>query len=516
MKKIFYFLSLLMACVVVATSCEPENNIPEGQKPTIELTVGEATATSLTFEIAATNAEKVAYMVVAAAASFDADQIMASGVQVDPAETSVTVEDLESNKSYFIVAAASNQSGSAMATPISMKTLKDGEEPTPGDDPNTNPEPEPEPGVDPESPFEDGLEIVRTSKGAWYDKVNYYVTLEAATGEVMFIDMYCNPGLSDGKYIPEGRYNVVNQLTDYNTILSEYSGLKQNADEEYGFNFKSGYLDVSVVNGKYFLVFEFVLDDATSTPVRGSYYGPMSGASVRGDSELLTVKKLTSSSITFDINVEANQEWRCVVIEKVTYDLYGGKTTQFLANYGFPGVGPQQIVWANGEPHPNSDFAAQGMKVEVGPGTDYIILVALYDSASASYTSAVFEKVVHTLDPEQSQETVNVEIQSIEPNKVIYSLTPSANVFSYRTCVLKTELVTEAEEVYYTYNFSSFEAFMIYLIESSASESRIFYEPATVEWSGLWYDYDYTICTLVLDKSGAKGLSFVEFHTPRE
>ena len=85
-----------MACVVVATSCEPENNIPEGQKPTIELTVGEATATSLTFEIAATNAEKVAYMVVAAAASFDADQILSSGVQVDPAETSVTVEDLES------------------------------------------------------------------------------------------------------------------------------------------------------------------------------------------------------------------------------------------------------------------------------------------------------------------------------------------------------------------------------------------------------------------------------------
>ena len=70
--------------------------------------------------------------------------------------------------------------------------------------------------------------------------------------------------------------------------------------------------------------------------------------------------------------------------------------------------------------------------------------------------------------------------------------------------------------MYYTYGFSSFEAFMIYLIESSASESRIFYEPATVEWSGLWYDYDYTICTLVLDKSGAKGLSFMEFHTPRE
>ncbi len=514
MKKLTYFLSLLMACVVIATSCEPQNNVPDGVMPTIELAPGEATSFSLTFEMKTTNAEKVAYIVVTGAASFDAEQILASGVQVDPEETTITVEELQSNKSYFIVAAASNVNGCVMATPISMKTLNPGDEPEPDPNPGDEPEPEPNPGDEPEPPFEDGIDIVRTSKGAWYDKVNYYVTLEVATGELLILDMYTNPGLSDGKYIPEGRYNVVSEVTDYNTILSKFSGLKQSADAEEGVELASGYLDVSVVNGEYFLVFEFVLVD--SSKIRGSYYGPMSGASVRGESELLTVKKITSASFTFTINAPANQEWRCAAVEKVTYDMAGGKATQFLSNYGFPGVGPQEITWANGTPHPNPDFAANGVMVEVGPGMDYIILVALYDASTQSFASAVFEKVVHTLDAQESKESVEVKIESIEPHKVKYSLTPSANVFSYRTCVLKTELVLEAEEIYYTYEFSSFESFMIYLIESSASHSRIFYEPATVEWDELWYDCDYTICNLVLDTDGAKGLSFTDFHTPRE
>ncbi len=509
MKSIFRLLPLVVVALFALVACDTEPQV-DGAKPTIDITFDEATAESLTFNVAIADAEQCAYMYVTGAASFDPETVIANGTPLAKDATSFTIEGLQSATTYYVVAAASNANGYTLSKPVAAKTLASGEQPDP------DPDPDPDPNPDPELPFEPNIEILRSSKGTWYDSINYYVTLEATTGQVILLDLYTDPGLSFGKYIPEGRYEVSTEKLYY-TIGAEYSGVKESASAEYGDTFKSGYLEVSLVDGQYNLVFDFTLDNATSQRVCGTYRGSMSGASVIGDEDLLTIRKITQSSFTFQINAPQNQEWRCVAIEKVTYDMYGAKPSAFLSTYGFPGVGPQEIVWANGEAHPNPDFAAQGVKIEVGPGMDYIVLVALYDPATASFASAVFEKVIHTLDAEESNATLQVTINDVGMYNVNYTIEPSSDVDYYRTCVLKTELVKEAEEAYYTAGFSSFEAFMIYLIESSASHSQKHSGTATIDWTELNYGTPYTICSLIVDKSGAKALSLVEFETdPRD
>lgn len=508
MKNLIRLLPLFVVSLFALVACNDEPQV-DGAKPTISITLDAATAESLTFDIAITDAEQCAYMYVTGAASFDAETVLAEGTPIAKDAASFTIEGLQSATTYYIVAAASNANGYTLSQPVAAKTLAAGEQP----DPNPDPDPDPNPEPNPEPPITDGVKVVRTLQGLWYDIINYYLTLETDKGEIICLDFYTNPGDSRGKFLPEARYTIASTMA-YGTLGADTSGVKWGADDEYGTLFESGYCDVAIVDGQFRLNFEFTLDSGDE--FRGSYVGQLPGTAVEQSSDLLKINKITSTSFTFTINAPEGQEWRCVAIEKVTYDMYGASPMKFLSNYGFPGVGPQTIVWENGAPHPNADFAAQGVKVEVGPGMDYKVLAALYDSATASFIGVVSECDVHTLEPEVSNETVDIEILSLDAHSVKYSCTPTAGVDFYRTCVLKTELVVEAEQVYYTAGFSSFEAFMIYLIESSAAGAYTLYEAATVDWGSLWYDYDYTICTLVVDKAGGKAVTFKDFHTLAE
>ena len=95
--------------------------------PTVGVTKGEATATSLTFEIKAVDADKVSYMLYLATES--TETIFASGKDVTNMVPVVMTEtELTPETEYAIIAAASNTGGAVVSTPIVMTTLKAPEE----------------------------------------------------------------------------------------------------------------------------------------------------------------------------------------------------------------------------------------------------------------------------------------------------------------------------------------------------------------------------------------------------
>ena len=106
-KHLFYFL---VALPLLLVACEDNGKVDEVKNPTIELTAGEATESSLSFTIKTTEAESVAWLAIEASeATPTASEVLANGTNVE-ANKSVecTATDLEENTEYTIVAAVKN------------------------------------------------------------------------------------------------------------------------------------------------------------------------------------------------------------------------------------------------------------------------------------------------------------------------------------------------------------------------------------------------------------------------
>ena len=103
--------------------------------PTVEVTEGEATDTTLSFTITAAEADKVAYTIYLATESAPkAEDILATGEDVTNSLPATRTEGgLQPETEYVIIAAASNEGGVVASTPLTMTTKK-----TP--DPVENPE----------------------------------------------------------------------------------------------------------------------------------------------------------------------------------------------------------------------------------------------------------------------------------------------------------------------------------------------------------------------------------------
>lgn len=106
-KHLFYFL---VALPLLLVACEDNGKVDEVKNPTIELTAGEATESSLSFTIKTTEAESVAWLAIEASeATPTASEVLANGTKVE-ANKSVecTATNLEENTEYTIVAAVKN------------------------------------------------------------------------------------------------------------------------------------------------------------------------------------------------------------------------------------------------------------------------------------------------------------------------------------------------------------------------------------------------------------------------
>lgn len=108
--RIKHLLLTVVALPLLFVACKQNDPVDEVKNPTIELTAGEATDSSLSFTITTTEAESVAWLAIEASeATPTASEVLANGTKVE-ANKSVecSATDLEQNTEYTIVAAVKN------------------------------------------------------------------------------------------------------------------------------------------------------------------------------------------------------------------------------------------------------------------------------------------------------------------------------------------------------------------------------------------------------------------------
>ena len=104
----------------------------EVKNPTVAITVGEATETSITFTITSTDADEVKYLVVESTeATPTATEVLTNGAAVEAnTEAGCYIDELEAETEYTIVAAAKN-SKAVVKAEAKMTTKGNGNEPEP-------------------------------------------------------------------------------------------------------------------------------------------------------------------------------------------------------------------------------------------------------------------------------------------------------------------------------------------------------------------------------------------------
>ena len=132
----------LMALPLFFVACDKGNDTVDTPKDaTVTITAGSFTESEISFTIASTNAEKVAYIVIEAAEEAPmASEVLANGVVID-ANKSVecTKGELKAETTYTIIAVAQNSKGVDKKS-IEMTTLQGTVTPDPGPTPDPTPE----------------------------------------------------------------------------------------------------------------------------------------------------------------------------------------------------------------------------------------------------------------------------------------------------------------------------------------------------------------------------------------
>lgn len=108
--RIKHLLLTVVALPLLFVACKQNDPVDEVKNPTIELSAGEATESSLSFTITTTEAESVAWLAIEASeATPTASEVLANGTKVE-ANKSVecSATNLEQNTEYTIVAAVKN------------------------------------------------------------------------------------------------------------------------------------------------------------------------------------------------------------------------------------------------------------------------------------------------------------------------------------------------------------------------------------------------------------------------
>ena len=109
--RIKNLLFLLLALPLAFTACEtPEQPVDEVKNPTVAITVGEATESSIAFTITSTDADEVKYLVVETSEGTPtATEVLTNGTVAEAnAEAGCYVAELKAETEYTIVAAAKN------------------------------------------------------------------------------------------------------------------------------------------------------------------------------------------------------------------------------------------------------------------------------------------------------------------------------------------------------------------------------------------------------------------------
>ena len=237
--RIKNLLFLLLALPLAFTACEtPEQPVDEVKNPTVAITVGEATETSIAFTITSADADEVKYLVVEASEGTPtATEVLTNGTAAETnAEAGCYVSELKSETEYTIVAAAKNAKAvvKAEAKMTTKKSSGNGNEPEP-----------PTPGeFDVEFTAQDAhIEYYGDQFSPGY---NYYIVLSDVgmeltenemsfkdTGIYYLLDLYAADSAENNNFtVPNGKYKAATSsaagtfgLGDYGAGLNIVEGV---------------------------------------------------------------------------------------------------------------------------------------------------------------------------------------------------------------------------------------------------------------------------------------------------
>ena len=500
MRTIFNWLAIAFVAIMGLGACTSQE---DGVKPTIELTFTSSTSTSITLSVDAKNATKCAYYIYDGDV-VSVDDIFAKGKSFDLASKDLSITNLESDKIYYIVAAAKNDNGVAMSNTISAKT-KDANDPGNGNF---------------ELPEIDGVEnivIEKTNDGRWYEPYNYYVTFVRDNGDRIILDFYTIDETMSS-YLPYGNYTLASDMSPY-TIHPEASRyVPVGVQDVDGYLFTDAYISVDVANGHYSIYMMLTYDEnGTEKSIQAYYNGLMSGASVpqgdnTGSDKLIEVLEVGSTSFKFRINAEEGQYWRCSVVDKRVYDQTASNPGAWVVLHGFMLQGTLTFDWVNGKMCEH----VPGLLMEATSSTDYLILAALMDYSDGEENNLLggVEIVqIHTEAEAAGTGTVDINIKEINRHDVVFDCILGENVWGCYVAMMETSNLQEVKDGKYAMaGYSSYEECMLSLIPGLSHDFKRQFLESTYDykWDSLKYNTSYTICIKVEDMDG--GVSFIELE----
>ena len=235
--RIKNLLFLLLALPLAFAACEtPDQPVDEVKNPTVAITVGEATESSIAFTITTADADEVKYLVVESAEGTPtATEVLSNGTAAEVnAEAGCYVAELKAETEYTIVAAAKNAKAVAKAE-AKMTTKKGGDEPVP-----------PTPGDEYDVTFTANEAHIEYYGDQFSPGYNYYVILSDVgvvltenemsfkeTGIYYLLDLYAADSAENNNFtVPNGKYKAATSsaagtfgLGDYGAGLNIVEGV---------------------------------------------------------------------------------------------------------------------------------------------------------------------------------------------------------------------------------------------------------------------------------------------------
>ena len=523
MKAFTKLLFVAFVSMLGLASCEKQEELA----PTIEITEVVVADDSFVFSVSAKGATKCAYILYDGDV-MTAEKVFAEGTIIKDANSMVAVSNLKSGTTYHIVAAAKNSVAAVLSNTLTFTTKgnsggnggndnggDDNGDDNGGDNGGNN-------GGGNDDNFElpeiDGVEnvvITKTTGGCWYSEYNYYVYFVLENGDRIQLDFYT---LSDtmSQYFPYGTYTLGSNYAPY-TIHPESSCYLPYGWEGFGYQFTDAYVTVDVVDGKYAIYMMLTYEaDGVEKSIQGYYNGIMSNASVpagddTGSDKLIEVLEVGSTSFKFRINADADQYWRCSVVDKRVYDQYQSNPGAWVVTYGFMLGGTLTFDWVNGE---YCEYVP-GLPMSVTSSTDYLIIAALMDYSEGQETTLLggVEVVqVRTKAESVGSGRVDVTMKQINVNDVVFDCVFGDNVWSCYAAMLETTNVEEVKAgAYVQFGYNSYEECMLSLVPDLSPEFKRQFMASQYDykWENLKYDTSYTLCIKVLDNNG--GATYQEY-----
>lgn len=225
--RIKNLLFLLLALPLAFAACEtPDQPVDEVKNPTVAITVGEATESSIAFTITSTDADEVKYLVVESTEGTPtATEVLTNGTAAETnAEAGCYVSELKAETEYTIVVAAKNAKAVVKAE-VKMTTKKGGEEPVP-----------PTPGDEYDVTFAAKEAHIEYYGDQFSPGYNYYVILsdvgvELTENEMSFkdngiyyiLDLYAADSAENNNYtVPNGTYKAATSFAAGTFGLGDY------------------------------------------------------------------------------------------------------------------------------------------------------------------------------------------------------------------------------------------------------------------------------------------------------